>query len=202
MGFGDILIVIIVAVDFFISIWDAYASGYNLGMIKKNKDTSKFNKVAAYSGLGLGFVGATYVLAIVLGVIALYLGYIGTGTLNFLTSIDFIVLGILIIGFGIVITAQSIMIAAKKKSAWSILIALYNSFAVGFDIFIYIESFKESMGVIKRATRSQRGNAYVILLIAVLIAFVIVHAAYRHGYKKAYPEGSKKVMQGMGVELK
>lgn len=205
MGLGLIITIAIIAIDFLISMWDAYAGGYSLGMIKKNGDTSKFRKVSAYAAVGLGLVGATYVIAIVLGFIAYYLAYISLSTLSFILSFDFIFLGILIIGFGFIITIQSIIIAAKRRSIWSILIALYNSFAVAFDIYVYIESFKESMSVIRSTSRRSQGNGLMIVLIAVLLAAVIVHAAYKHGYKKAL--GSSQAVSrrgrpgsGMGME--
>ncbi|MGC9099348.1 MAG: hypothetical protein ACP5HW_02250, partial [Candidatus Micrarchaeia archaeon] len=64
-----IFAIIILAFDFAISIWNAYASGYNIGLIKKRR-TSTFSKAAAYSGLGLAFVGITYVLVVVLSFVA------------------------------------------------------------------------------------------------------------------------------------
>ncbi len=202
MGFGLIFIVIIIAVDFLISIWDAYAGGYSLGMMKKNGDQSKFRKVSAYAAVGLGLVGATYVIAIVLGVMAYYLAYIPLSTLKFILSFDFIFLGILIIGFGFIITVQSIIIAAKRRNIWSILIALYNSFAVAFDIYIYVISFRESVSVIKGTGRRSQGNGLIIILIAALLAALIVHSAYKHGYKKALgtePQKRQSGMRGTGM---
>ena len=185
LGLGLIITIIIIAFDFLISMWDAYAGGYSLGMMKKNGDPSKFRKVSAYAAVGLGLVGATYVMAIVIGFIAYYLAYISLSTLEFVLSFDFIFLGILIIGFGFIITIQSIIIAAKRRSVWSILIALYNSFAIAFDIYIYVTSFRESLSVIRRTGRRSQGNGLMIVLIAALIAALMVHAAYKHGYKKA-----------------
>jgi len=204
LGLGLIITIAIIAIDFLISMWDAYAGGYSLGMIKKNGDTSKFRKVSAYAAVGLGLVGATYVIAIVLGFIAYYLAYISLSTLSFILSFDFIFLGILIIGFGFIITIQSIIIAAKRRSIWSILIALYNSFAVAFDIYVYIESFKESMSVIRSTSRRSQGNGLMIVLIAVLLAAVIVHAAYKHGYKKALGQSqavSRRSRPGTGMGM-
>ena len=115
LGLGLIITIIIIAFDFLISMWDAYAGGYSLGMMNKNGDSSKFRKVSAYAAVGLGLVGATYVMAIVIGFIAYYLAYISLSTLEFVLSFDFIFLGILIIGFGFIITIQSIIIAAKRR---------------------------------------------------------------------------------------
>lgn len=193
---GLIITVLIIAFDFLISMWDAYAGGYSLGTIKKNGDQSKFRKISAYAAVGLGLVGATYVMAIVIGFIAYYLAYISLSTLEFVLSFDFIFLGILIIGFGFIITIQSIIIAAKRRNAWSILIALYNSFAMAFDIYIYVTSFRESMSVIRRTGRRSQGNGLMIVLLAALIAAIMVHAAYKHGYKKALGAESQPSSRG------
>ncbi len=91
----------------------------------------------------------------------------------------------MIIGFGFIITIQSIIIAAKKPSIWSVLVALYNSFAMAFDIYVYATSLKESLSVIRSTGRRSQGNGIMIIVIAILIAALMVHAAYKHGYKKA-----------------
>jgi hypothetical protein len=184
ISFAEIFTIIIIAVDFVISIWDAYAGGFSLGMLKKTNDKSKFKKASAISAVGLGFVGSVYVIATVLGFAAAWLGYISFATLEFILSFNLVFLGILIIGFGLIITIQSIIIAAQRRNAWSILIAVYNSFALGFDIWMYVSAFKESAGIITRSTRRSQGSGLVVIIVAVLIAFIIVHAAYKHGYKK------------------
>ncbi len=63
----DLLIVaIFILFDFFISLWDAYASGVNKGVIEKNAFTGIFTKIVVYAGLGIAFAGMTYVLIIIL----------------------------------------------------------------------------------------------------------------------------------------
>jgi len=178
-----LLLLLILVFDFAISIWNAYASGYNIGLLKK-ANHSGFTKAAAYSGLGLAFTGMAYVLIIVLSALAYYTGYIPITVLDFAISLDFLVFGLLIIGFGLMVTIQSIIIAAKKKSIGSIIIALWNTFAEVFDIVSYASGFSESVQLLKRNSKGS-GNALFIILIALLIAFFITHAAYRHGLKKA-----------------
>ncbi len=176
-----IFAIIILVFDFAISVWNAYASGYNIGLIRKGR-TSTFFKAAAYSGLGLAFVGITYVLVIILSFVAYVLGYIGIGAVEYALAFNFIVFGLMIIGFGFMITVQSIIIAAKRRSIGSILIALWNTFAEVWDIASYIEGFKESVNII---SKERRGNALVIVVVSLLIAYFITHAAYKHGIRKA-----------------
>ncbi|MGB9732720.1 MAG: hypothetical protein ACPLYE_02400, partial [Candidatus Micrarchaeales archaeon] len=174
---GIFAIIIILAFDFAISIWNAYASGYNIGLIKK-RPTSTFSKAAAYSGLGLAFVGITYVLVVVLSFVAYVLGYIDIGAVEYALAFNFIVFGLMIISFGFMITVQSIIIAAERRSIGSILRALWNIFAEVWDIANYVEGFKKSISILSRQRRGNaRGNALVIVVVSLLIAYFITHAA-------------------------
>ncbi|MCL4373265.1 MAG: hypothetical protein M1360_01115 [Candidatus Marsarchaeota archaeon] len=179
-----ILVVLILAFDFVISVWNAYASGYNIGMLRKAGNNSGFSRAAAYSGLALALVGMTYVLVVVLSVIAYALQYVGIGVVDYALAFDFLVFGIMIIGFGLMITIQSIIIAAHRKSFGSIAIVLWNTFAEVWDIASYAEGFRASVQMLK-ANKQSRANAYVIVLVALLIAYIITHAAYKHGLRKA-----------------
>ncbi|MFI5412598.1 MAG: hypothetical protein ACHQX1_01775, partial [Candidatus Micrarchaeales archaeon] len=175
-----ILDILILILTFAISIWNGYASGFNIGMCRKN-NIEGFQKYASYSGLGLAFVGMTYALVIVLSILAYYTGYIDIGTVEAALSINFLVFGLLIIGFGIMVTIQSILIAAQRKSFWSILVAIWNIFAMIVDIASYISGFKEATSMLGGQNRRDQGSAVMIVLIAILISFFIVHAAYRFG---------------------
>ena len=180
-----LLLLLVLAIDFAISIWNAYSSGYAIGLIRKSGTSfSSLTRLSAYSGLGLGFVGMAYVLVVVLSFVAYYSGYVTYSVVAFAISLDFLVFGILIIGFGLVVTVQSIVIAAKKKSLGSILIAIWNTFAEVWDIASYASGFQESTQLLRR-NRQGSGSALAIVAIALLIAFFIVHAAYKHGYSKA-----------------
>lgn len=178
-----IILLLFVVFDFAISIWNAYASGYNIGMLRR-ESRKGFFKISSYSGLGLAFVGMGYVIIIILSLLAYYLGYASFATVEFAMSFNFLVFGLMIIGFGLIITVQSIIIAAQKKDFWSIAIAIYNTFAEIWDIASYASGFKESVQLLRR-NRQGSGNALIIIVIALFIAFFIVHAAYRHGYNKA-----------------
>ncbi len=178
--FGILMLVF----TFALSIWNAYASGFNIGLVRKN-NIQGFQKYAAYSGLGLAFAGMTYVLVIVLSIIGYFTGYVSLGTLNAALGLNFLVFGLLIIGFGLMVTIQSIQLAIQKKSFWSILIAMWNVFAMIFDIVSYASGFKEATSMFTGQNRNQQGSAVVIILIAALISFFIVHAAYRFGLNKA-----------------
>ncbi|MDE1762242.1 MAG: hypothetical protein KGH59_00450 [Candidatus Micrarchaeota archaeon] len=180
---GSLLAILLLILNFGISIWNAYSSGYNITLLRK-ANAHGFTKAAAYSGLGLAFVGMTYVLVIVLAFIAYSAGYVSADTVNYALGFDFLVFGLMIIGFGIMVTIQSIMIAIHRKSIWSILGAVWNVFAIAFDIYTYATSFEEATQLMQ-GNREGRGNALVLVIIALLIAFFIVRTAYGLGAKKA-----------------
>jgi len=183
IGILDILILLF---DFVISIWNAYASGYNIGLLR-DSDDGTFKKIASYSGLGLAFAGMVYVLIVVLSFLAYFFDYAAEDTVTFVLSLDFLVLGVLIIGFGFVIAIQSIIIATQRRDFRSILTALYNGFAEILDIASYVSGFKEAMQT-AGGNKKGEGNAIVIIIVAVLIGFFVIFAAYKHGYNKARRE--------------
>ena len=183
IGILDILILLF---DFVISIWNAYASGYNIGLLRDSNDGT-FNKITSYCGLGLAFAGMVYVLIVVLSFLAYVLDYVGEDTVNSVLSLDFLVCGVLIIGFGFVIAIQSVIIASQRRDFWSILTAIYNGFAEILDISSYVSGFKEAVQTAS-GNRKDGGNAVVIIIVAVLIGFFIIFAAFKHGYNKATSE--------------
>jgi hypothetical protein len=191
----DIIItIIILAFDFIISLWDAYASGYNICLIKK-QDRQGFEKIASYAGLGLAFVGITYVLIIIISFVAYFLGYVTIGVVTIALNYNFLIFGLLIIGFGIVVTIQSILQAIQRKKPMDIIIAIFNSLMIVYDIYIYASGFEQAMSTIKTATRYEDESVVVIFLASITIAFFLVYATYKEGYKKASEKLDSKKQQ-------
>jgi hypothetical protein len=83
-----------------------------------------------------------------------------------------------------VIAIQSIIIASERRNAGSVLVALYNGFVEILDIGSYVSGFKDAVSV---ATGNKRGeaSAMVIVIVAVLIGFFIIFAAFKQGFSKA-----------------
>jgi vacuolar-type H+-ATPase subunit I/STV1 len=187
MGLGLVFTIIVVILDLIISLWNCYAAGFNIGIIskysKRRRKVNSFLKATIYAGLLLGYVGLAYVFSIIIGFGAYSLGYIDAYTLAGLLSFAFLIFGILIIGLGLLVTIQSVLAAIEKPNIWNILIAIYNVFAESFDIYAYIEGFKDAASIVRR--EDENTDVYAILIIAVLIAFFVGHAAYKHGYNKA-----------------
>ncbi len=191
-----ILAIIILVIDFAISIWNAYAGGYNIGILRKQENPSDFTKAVAWSGVGIAFTGITYVMLVVLSFVALFLGYIDTTTASAVLGFDQLVFGLLIIGFGLMITIQSILIAAQRKNIWSIVVAAFNTIIEIVNIFSYIATFQDSVQMVKgiSGNRQDEQNLVILVILAILIGYFITHAAYKRGLKKA--EGADIGQQG------
>ena len=187
----DILTVLILAIDFGLSIWNAYASGMNIESLRRGGGSSWLEAVA-YSGLGLAYAGATYVMIIVVGYAAYAFGYVSSDVVDAVLGLDFLVFGVLIIGFGLMITIQSIIVAVRRRSLGSVIVAAWNIFAEIWDIAGYVEGFSEAVSMVKGVGRDERDETSLILIVivALLIAYFIVHAAYINGKKKAQGLGS------------
>jgi len=187
----DILTVLILVVDFGFSIWNAYASGLNVETLRREGGSSWLRAVA-YSGLGLAYSGASYVMLIVVGYVAFALGYVSSDVVDGVLGLDFLVFGILIIGFGLMVTIQSIIMAFRRRSFGSIALAVWNTFAEIWDIASYAEGFGEAVSLVKGTGGDERDETSLIVIViaALLIAYFIVHAAYIHGKKKAQGLGS------------
>jgi hypothetical protein len=186
----DILYVLIVIFDILISIWNAYNAGKALEYMKLNNIESDWPRMVAYSTLILSFAGAAYGNASLLSIVAYYLGYIDIYTLLGILSFSFLVFGFLIILFGIVITVNSIIVASKTKSFFDIFIAIYNSIAVIWDIYTYIEGFSTAFNILKdqfgNEERNSQGIFILIIIAAILIAVFMVYGAFKYGKASVY----------------
>ena len=187
----DILTILILALDFGFSVWNAYASGLNIETLRRGGGSSWLEAVA-YSGLGLAYAGASYVMLIVVGSVAYALGYVSADVVAGVLGLDFLVFGALIIGFGLMVTIQSIIVAYRRRSFGSIAIAAWNIFAEIWDIASYLEGFGDAVSMVKGTGSDERDETSLILIVivALLIAYFIVHAAYMHGKRKAQAMGS------------
>jgi len=182
---ASLLLVLILILDFAISLWNAYSSGYNVALLNRTGG-SGWLRAVSYSGLGLGFAGIAYVLSVVLSAVAYYFGYVSSDVVNAVVAFAFLVFGALIIGFGAMVTIQSIAVAMRQRGIWNILIALWNSFAEIWDIAVYVESFGDAVSILKGDRSEDEGvDVILVIMVALLIAFFLTYSAYKHGQKKA-----------------
>jgi len=186
----DIFYILIVIFDILISIWNAYNAGKALEYMKLNNIDSDWPRMVAYSTLILSFAGAAYGNASLLSIVAYYLGYIDIYTLLGVLSFSFLVFGFLIILFGIVVTINSIIVASKTKRFFDIFIAIYNSIAVIWDIYSYIEGFSTAFSILRNQfaneERNSQGVFVLIIIAAVLIALFMVYGVFKYGKASVY----------------
>jgi len=189
MGIG-IFYILIVIFDILISIWNAYNAGKALEYMKLNNIESDWPRMVAYSTLILSFAGAAYANTSLLSIAAYYLGYIDIYTLLGVLSFSFLVFGFLIILFGIVVTINSIIVASKTRRFFDIAIAIYNSIAVIWDIYSYIEGFSTAFSILRNQfgneERNSQGVFVLIIIAAVLIAIFMVYGAFKYGKASVY----------------
>jgi len=186
----DIFYILIVIFDILISIWNAYNAGKALEYMKLNNIESDWPRMVAYSTLILSFAGAAYANTSLLSILAYYLGYIDIYTLLGVLSFSFLVFGFLIILFGIVVTVNSIIVASKTKKFFDIFIAIYNSIAVIWDIYSYIEGFSAAFNILRNQFanegRNSQGVFVLIIIAAVLIAVFMVYGVFKYGKASVY----------------
>jgi len=199
----DILYILIVIFDILISIWNAYNAGKALEYMKLNNIESDWPRMVAYSTLILSFAGAAYGNASLLSIVAYYLGYIDIYTLLGVLSFSFLVFGFLIILFGIVVTVNSIIVASKTRRFFDIGIAIYNSIAVIWDIYSYIEGFSTAFNILRNQFSNEEKNSQgmfvLIIIAAVLIAVFMVYGAFKYGKASLY-KVEKSYMQPSPIE--
>jgi len=202
MGIG-IFYILIVIFDILISIWNAYNAGKALEYMKLNNIESDWPRMVAYSTLILSFAGAAYANTSLLSIAAYYLGYIDIYTLLGVLSFSFLVFGFLIILFGIVVTINSIIVASKTRRFFDIAIAIYNSIAVIWDIYSYIEGFSTAFSILRNQfgneERNSQGVFILIIIAAVLIAVFMVYGAFKYGKASVY-KVEKMSMQPSPIE--
>lgn len=180
---STLVLVAILLFDFVVSLWNAYASGVVWGLLRRQPGRT-FEKVCAVAGVGLAFSGMAYATTIVLSWVALQVGFLAIWDFLYLVSFDFLVFGAMIIGFGLVVTAQSVAIAYRQRNFGSIAVAVWNTFAEVWDIAIYVQGFQTAAGVLK-GDRRDRANVVAILAVAIAVALIITYFAFRQGLNKA-----------------
>jgi len=181
----DTLTVVILIIDFVISIWNSYAAGFTFGLQRISKGPSWIKAVAGLA-LAMGLVGQTYVLTVVLALVANAYGLLGVDSVNLLLAYNFVITGGLVTLLGIGVAAESIYVAIKRPGIWTVGVTVYNVFASIWNVFTYIENFGTAMSIIKTEGRQGRGQGAVVVLaitavvIAVLLSYIAFHFGRAH----------------------
>ena len=183
----DILTALIVVIDLVLSIWNSYTAGFSYGMLKKSSGPS-WMYLSPILGLAMGLAGAVYVTAIVASVVAYVLGLVDVGAVNLLLTYNFLITGGLITVLGIGVTVQSIYIAVKRPGVWTVLGALYNTFASIWNVFVYIQNFGPAVSIINSERQNERKSglgtlivlAVVVTVLGVFLSYIAFYAGRNH----------------------
>ena len=178
---------IVLILNFFLSLWNGYTGGYTIGILKK-QGGSTLGKIGAYSIVGLAFAGMAYVMSIVVMYFASTQGYASPEVISYVLGFNFIVFGFLGIGFGLIVTIRSIVIAAKNRDLMSMGFAVWNTIVGIMNIATYINGFENAKNAMNISSDRNRQDAYKYIIIAVLIAFFFTYGVYKYGLSKAQTE--------------
>jgi len=166
----------IVVLNILICLWDSYAGGILWGSSKDNI----FYKMTAMCALIIGFVGLLYSFVLI-GVLTNYL----PETYLILSNVF---LGIPLIGAGIVITIQGWIDSIRHRSIFGILISLWNTFAMFWNIKVWIDSVKmlSEIGIGKalEGDGDSKIKIIIFLIIALIVAVAISFGLFFVGEKK------------------
>ncbi len=187
-GLVDNFIAIFLVLDFIISIWNSYAAGFSVGLLKISNGPGSFMAFAAL-GLAMGLLGEAYVIAVFLALIVNVYGLVSPDAVAFLLAYNYLITGGLIIVLGVGMSAESVYVAAKRPGVWNVGTSVYNVFASVWNVFFYIRNFGVAMNIIKSEEREGRGQGVVLILAitAVIIAVLLSYIAYHFG--RAYASG-------------
>ncbi len=186
----EVLTFIIMLINLGIALWNSYAVGYNSVVLQYYKGKFKdFFTIANSFGLVLAFAGAAYALSYFLSLILYSLGKISIEIVNLISAYSFLVFGTLIVFSGIVIAIESIIIASMRKDFSSIIVAVYNTLASIFNIYMYLRSFKYAYNLIaSNEDEDNKNKALMIIIVAAIFAIILVYIFYKLGKEKAEKE--------------
>jgi hypothetical protein len=175
---GLVLTVVILIIDAVTSVWNSYSAG----------KVSSVNK-----GLGVlfyvlgGLFPMTYVMSIVLALLLAYFKIITQAITSLLLNFDFIVFGAVIIAWGVIATATSIIVTVRTRDWRAGLVSAYNIGSLVYDVWDYLANIGSAIGDFLKGLASDRDEDSAILVlvvvtaIALAIGFIITYAAYRAG---------------------
>ena len=175
---GLVLTVVVLIIDAVISVWNSYSAG----------KVSSVNR-----GLGIlfymlgGLFPMTYVMSIVITVLLAYFKIITQAIVSLLLNFDFIVFGAVIIAWGVIATATSIIVTVRTRDWRAGLVSAYNIGSLVYDVWDYVSNITSAIADFTGDLASDRDEDSAILVlvvvtaIALVIGFIITYAAYRAG---------------------
>jgi len=156
----NIFLILVIILNFLICGWDSFAAGMLWGGA-----TTRFERILSACAMTIGFVGMFYTFILV-GVVVGVLGQ------EFLIATN-VVLGIPLIGAGIVITVHSWMQVWRERRWWQFAISIWNSFAIIWDITVWIRSVQALGSIGDLGSLLKGGDARVKAIMFLIVAFIL-----------------------------
>lgn len=187
MDFSVIILVLILVLNFIISVWNSYVSGFNVAVLQRQPSGKlRYLLLGVVNGAGLlvGFAGSAYVVLIVLSFVTYSIGYLTLEGLTFILAFDFIVFDTVITWFGIIIMMYSIAVLLTTRSWSSLVVAMWNTFASIWSAVRYLRNFGTMFSFVKKDGRNVTAIVVLVVATAIGIGFAIAYAAYRVGFQR------------------
>jgi len=183
--------VLLLVWNFCVSVWDSYAAGYNLKLLEN--ETGALNiilRIGSFSALVIGFVGSTYIFVSVAGIIAYLTNYLSDAALLLLFDLTFVVGGAVLVFFGIIVTIESVVLAAKTHESMSIFASIYNTMASIWNTSLYIREAPAAIAQIGSEFSShERDNELAIIVLIVIVSviasMIVSYLAFKAGVRRA-----------------
>lgn len=151
-------------------------------------------------------IGFTMVYLIVVGYVALSVGYLSPQLFNTLMSLVYLMVIVPAIGTGLIITIQSWIAAFREKSLMNIGVAGWNTFATVYNTYNAVQSFgpalesvTEGLGGLFDSDSDSDSQAYRVILLAaiVLLAGVMTTTVIVRRYTASLPVSEEVRNAGM-----
>ena len=171
-----LITVAILVLDVIISVWNSYAAG------KVSNESRGFGILFYVLG---GLLPMTYVMSIVITILLAIFGCISYAIANFLLSFNFVFFGAVIIMWGVIATATSIIIAIRAKDWRAGLISVYNVGALIYDVWEYLGNVGDAVkDIVEDLGRDEDSSILALIIVvglALAIGFIITYLAYKAG---------------------
>lgn len=171
----------------------------------ESKAVGGWIRLLAWCGAIQSAIGFTFVYAIVIGYIALSVGYLPVSMIGVLSSLIYLMIIVPAIGTGIIITIQSWISFARDKSLMNLGVAGWNTFAQAYNTYNAVQSFGPALDTVTEGLGGLFGGdgdsddesaARVLLLAAIiLLAGVMTTTVIVRRYEASLPV-SEEVRRG------
>lgn len=142
MALGTLLILVYLVITFTISVFNAWSVG---SMWFESKVIGGWTRVLAYCGAIMSASGFTYVYAIIIGLALNMAGILDAAHFEMMLSLVYLFLVIPMLGTGLAITVNSVIVAYHQRSWMNSGIATWNVMAQAYNMYNAISAIPASV---------------------------------------------------------